>query len=603
MAQTGKAVTKIGKYSIESILGEGAMGVVYKAYDHDLNQPVGIKTLRSQTLAGGTQLADLQTRFRHEAIAGRRLRHRNIVAIYEFGVDEGCCYIVMEYIEGTPLKDLLAQGRRFELSEAKQIIEQILDALDEAHRQGVIHRDIKPANIMLKEGFQVLVTDFGIAKLESSELTRTGTLMGTPNYMSPEQWQGGQVDGRTDLFSTGVILYELLTGEKPFDGSSPQSIMQKVFTSTPMLPSEINVHLPRACDAIVKKALARRPEDRYQSAAEFKRALLAIIGGSLAASEAEQTLYISDAPPTVAPSRGSDLRQKSGRGIVIGGGVALVAALAIGYTAYRMTDVSEPAVPTDEPPAVSEVTSVLESSQDEPESQAVPAPPRPVLDPATLDALLATFTCAQLSGDVDPEHKVSVRGHVRPQDRAVLQQRLAELEGVIEVDTSKVKSLIWPYCELEPFLAKLRRNMNAHTQLDSTSSIREYVEGDPLEFGLNAPSYEAYLYVDYFQIDGNVVHVLPTQRKQHRRYPAGDRIKIGDRAKGETRFEVGAPFGTELITVVASKEPLFAEPRVLQESAHDYLTALHEAIARSDKHWVTADYFYINTKAAPTANR
>src|SRR5271170_1457909 len=266
-------IDSIGKFEIRREIGRGAMGVVYEGYDPAIKRVVALKTIRSDQLAGGDPAAVI-ARFRREAQAAGRLNHPNIVAIYDFGEDNGVWYIAMEYVQGRELKECFETNERFRMPDIVRIMSQILNALDYSHRQGVIHRDIKPANIFLLSDGSVKVADFGIAHIDSSSLTQAGTVMGTPSYMSPEQIMGLPVDGRSDLFSAGVILYQFLTGERPFSGSATTT-MQKVLKEEPLPPTTLNVQLPVAMDALVRKALAKRADQRFQTAQEFADALLA----------------------------------------------------------------------------------------------------------------------------------------------------------------------------------------------------------------------------------------------------------------------------------------------------------------------------------------
>src|SRR5437773_9523983 len=266
-------IDSIGKYEIRREIGRGAMGVVYEGYDTSIERIVALKTIRADQLAGGDPAAVI-ARFRREAQAAGRLNHPNIVSIYDFDEDGGIWYIAMEFVKGRELKECFETNERFRIADIVRIMSQILNALDYSHRQGVIHRDIKPANIFLLSDGSVKVADFGIAHIESSNLTQVGTVMGTPSYMSPEQIMGLPVDGRSDLFSAGVVLYQFLTGERPFSGSATTP-MQKVLKEDPLPPSALNVQLPTTMDAVVRKAMAQRPEERYQSAREFKDTLTA----------------------------------------------------------------------------------------------------------------------------------------------------------------------------------------------------------------------------------------------------------------------------------------------------------------------------------------
>src|SRR6201987_4063456 len=266
-------ISNIGKYEIRREIGRGAMGVVYEGYDPAIKRVVALKTIRSDQLAGDQPEAVI-ARFRREAVAAGRLNHPNIVAIYDLGEDNGNWLIEMEYVQGRELKECFQKKERFKTPYIVRIMSQILSALDYSHRQGVIHRDVKPANIFLLPDGSVKVADFGIAHIESSNLTQAGTVMGTPHYMSPEQIMGLPVDGRSDLFSAGVILYQFLTGERPFAGSTATT-MQKVLKEDPLPPSTLNVQLPAAPDAVMRKALAKRADERYASAQAFASALFA----------------------------------------------------------------------------------------------------------------------------------------------------------------------------------------------------------------------------------------------------------------------------------------------------------------------------------------
>jgi len=294
-------ISQLGKYEIRRELARGAMGVVYEGYDPLIKRKVALKTIRPDQL-DGERSGDLLARFRREAQAAGRLNHPNIVAIYDFDEDAGTAFIAMEFVDGRELKECFAAEERFRPADIERIMTQILSALDYSHRHGVVHRDIKPANIFLLADGTVKVADFGIAHIESSNLTQVGTVVGTPNYMSPEQIMGLPVDGRSDLFSTGVILYQFLTGERPFAGSSTTT-MQKVLKEDPLPPSTLNVQLAPAIDAVVRKALAKRADDRFQTAQEFTSALhdalaapLAGDASALAGTEATRR-YVPGATP------------------------------------------------------------------------------------------------------------------------------------------------------------------------------------------------------------------------------------------------------------------------------------------------------------------
>ena len=286
-------LNKLGKYQIRRELGKGAMGIVYEGFDPVIERTVAIKTIRPDQLEE-SQVADVLARFKREAQAAGRLNHPNIVAIYDYGevIPEGdktlspgessrVAFIAMEFVKGRELKDHFDANERFALKEIERIMGALLDALGHAHANGVVHRDMKPANVILLADGKVKVADFGIARIENSELTQAGTVLGTPSYMSPEQFLGNPMDGRSDLFSCGVILYQFLTGEKPFTGTVT-TIMHKVLKEEPLPPSMLNVTLLPAWDAVVKKAMAKNPAERYQTAAEFAAAIKTAVGSQAA---------------------------------------------------------------------------------------------------------------------------------------------------------------------------------------------------------------------------------------------------------------------------------------------------------------------------------
>ncbi|WP_250657737.1 serine/threonine protein kinase [Alkalimarinus coralli] len=259
-----------GKYRIDGILGEGGMGVVYKGYDPLIARVVAIKTIRANLLEGQSG-QELLKRFRHEAQAAGRLTHPNIVAIYEYEEcgKEGYPYFIMEYVEGKELKDYLKMGVRFTFDQSLHIIEQVLQALGYAHAHGIIHRDIKPANVILLDDKNVKIADFGIAKLDDMDFTQTGKVIGTPSYMSPEQCKGLHVDGRSDLYSTALLLYELLTGKKATAVSHQGGFAQIMKGFSPDKPDTSDPKTIHVFNTLIKKALAEEQDQRFQSAEEF----------------------------------------------------------------------------------------------------------------------------------------------------------------------------------------------------------------------------------------------------------------------------------------------------------------------------------------------
>ncbi|MDH4173654.1 MAG: serine/threonine protein kinase [Betaproteobacteria bacterium] len=263
---------KLGRFEVLAEIGRGAMGIVYKAKDPMLERVVAIKTINMGMDRDGAEM--YEKRFYQEARAAGGLNHPNIVTVYDIGKTDTECYMAMEYIEGAELRTLLLPGKPLPVARALSIAAQVAEGLAYAHERGVVHRDIKPANIMVPESGAVKITDFGIARMRSSNVqTQTGMMMGSPKYMSPEQVIGKRADHRTDIFSLGVILYEMLTGAAPFTGESVNAVMYQIVNFVPPAPSAINPASPAALDATVAGMLAKSLDERFQSAAEVARGL------------------------------------------------------------------------------------------------------------------------------------------------------------------------------------------------------------------------------------------------------------------------------------------------------------------------------------------
>jgi len=268
------APLKAGRYELQDELGRGAMGVVYKAFDPMIGRTVAVKTMKLTEEGSGMARPELVARFQTEARAAGQLVHPNIVIIYDAGETEGLYFITMEYVEGRSLQWLMDQKQPFPLPRVMRIMGQVCSALEFAHQRNVVHRDVKPANIVLAADDTVKVTDFGTAKILQLGTTQSGTIVGTPSYMSPEQIKGKPIDGRADVFSLGVILYELVTGEKPFPGESITTVIYKIVNEEPISPRELDSSVHPGLSAVVAKALAKEPDARYQSCKELMQDLL-----------------------------------------------------------------------------------------------------------------------------------------------------------------------------------------------------------------------------------------------------------------------------------------------------------------------------------------
>jgi len=280
--------TTLGRYEVVKELGKGAMGTVFLGKDPKINRQVAIKTLRfeDEDLEPEDRKA-LRERFFREAESAGRLNHPNIVNIYDAGEDQDINFIAMELLDGYDLKDWCGKGKQRPLKEVLETVAKVADGLDYAHEQGIVHRDIKPANIMMLKTGVVKITDFGIARITDQSKTATGTVLGTPSYMSPEQLAGKKVDGRSDLFSLGVVMYELLTGEKPFTGDSVATLVYQISTVPHPSPRQYKQDLPEAVEAIIDRALQKDPAQRYQRASHMARDLRAALEKLLAAAPAD----------------------------------------------------------------------------------------------------------------------------------------------------------------------------------------------------------------------------------------------------------------------------------------------------------------------------
>jgi serine/threonine protein kinase len=457
---------KIGKYDIVGILGKGAMGIVYKAFDPDINREVAIKTIRFDLIENGTEKDDLMGRFMREAQAVGRLNHPNIITIYDVGREGDLTYIVMQFIEGPSLQNRIASQEKFTIENTIKLMNQLCDALECAHEQGIVHRDIKPANILMDKSGKPYVADFGVARVETSTLTQTGTAVGTPSYMAPEQVSGTNVDNRADIFSLGVIMYEMLTGKRPFAGDSITTIIYKIMNEEPLSPLEVKKDLPPVFDAILRKALSKDPEQRYQSCKGFADDINNLGGG------AEKTMAFE-----VEEEVKKGIRKKKGKKLVLRLSLILLAAIIIGGGAYYYMFIMKPQqeeVNTAAGEVLSSETESVTPSQDTP---VIPPPEEASADPVPTEPDPFADQIASMKKNFDDGNFLEARSiaeqilaenadHSEAQDyldRAQAQINSAEAARIVESGIQSYEDGDYAQCieEMERALQLDRNNAEA----------------------------------------------------------------------------------------------------------------------------------------------
>ncbi|MDR3534962.1 MAG: protein kinase [Acetobacteraceae bacterium] len=595
----------LGKYELRGPIGSGASGVVYHAWDPDLMRRVAIKRVQ---LLGRTdaEQQELRARFRREAQIAGRLGHSGVVSVYDYGEQAGAAYLVMEFVDGDSLaallQDLRQRNETMTPERAVAIVQEMLLALAACHRAGVLHRDIKPGNVMLSRNGAVKLTDFGIARTETSDLTAQGALIGTPTYMSPEQFESrAPVDARSDLYACGVVLYELLTGRKPFEGDL-FAVMHQVRTEQPVPPSRAGAAVPPALDAVVLRAMAKQPVDRFPNAEAFAAAL---------------TASLVPAPPT------SNVRRI---GLVLAG---LTAVAALGGMAWHflgagrlggdrsVASASPPAVGTDRPaasaasqpaspaagrpaaPAVIQPAALAAGQPGAPlasqpatpaaagqpsapatgQAEKSPAAPTPEAWPPKLDArlvpALGQLPCAAITAAVQRDPPlVSLRGIVGDDTaRTALAPLLAAYTGEVARDALQVFPAVGALCQAADLMRGAEPGALRLALADPRARL---LAGEAIRVALRMPDFAGEVRLDYITDQGQtVVHLDPAAGDVHR-WAAGERVALGPAGDGVIG-SVGEPYGTDMVLVTVSVRTLLPGTRAGQEPADPYLHALHAA--------------------------
>jgi hypothetical protein len=604
-----ETIEALGKYEIKRPLGRGAMGTVYEGWDPIIARRVAIKTVKLPDNAD-PETEEALARFRREAQAAGRLTHPNIVGVFDYGETSDLAYIVMEFVEGPSLKTLLDRHEHFAITDMARVMQDLLAGLQFSHERGVVHRDIKPANVMLTGGGQAKIADFGIARIDSSSMTQAGTLLGTPAYMSPEQFMGQVVDARTDIYSSGVLLYQMLTGDRPFEGSM-SAIMHKVLNTEPPVPSLLSVTAPPSFDAVVRRAMSRRPEDRFPSAGAFAEAIRGALSNQAepAVGEGEATLVAGSPPPP--PARRSTDAQSLPRVVpaigparrsrvpTIGAAVMLLAAVGGGAWWFLLRQpaptprVGETAAVA--PPPVADVAPANPAGIPAP----MPQPPPPLVVPperqqsatAGLDALrgqvahwASSRICAMLGGEVGDGGSVTVNGLAGNGSVEGLRQGLMSFvpPGQIDFRVAGVDRVFCPaLTALHPIAPPYGATGGPRLGLQMDGKARLH-DGEPVRARLVMPDFTSNLRVDYIGHDGSVQHLYPQLADPRisvtadppRTFGPGEALNLG-----HPSWVIGEPYGTDMIIGVASSEPLFDRPRPGNaETADVYLRDLQSAI-------------------------
>jgi len=585
---------KLGKYEISGILGKGAMGTVYDARDPVIDRRVAIKTLTLPD-STDTETQEELARFKREAQAAGRLTHPNIVGVFDYGETAKLAYIVMEFVDGPSLKSLLDKNERFPTAETVRIMEALLAGLQFSHDRGVVHRDIKPANVMLTRGGQVKIADFGIARIESSSMTQAGTIMGTPAYMSPEQFMGQTVDARTDIYSTGVVLYQMLTGERPFEGSMT-AIMHKVLNVAPPRPSELSVTAPETLDGVVARAMAKRPEQRFASATEFAQAVRAAFEGQLVAAAVEDSEATMVAAPPPPPAAGSAQTARTGNPaaaasapasrnlmpLLAGVGALVLAAAGGGWywfagrspapistaavtaapipvptpvtplpSAPLPSTTATPApVPAPSPVPAPTVTSPTPAPQP-PAPPAVPAivppppvPPSPARLRTALQAAAAGVPCVLVDGDVADDGSATIAGLASRTAEPMLRRLVGEATERAPLSW-RVAAFDGPFCKALDVLRPAARRFGSPApdiQLALKSGPLKLHENDNIVPRFVMPDYAGYAQLSYLTADGTLVHLYPSNeaRQIDIATPDGRRQTLKVAAMDFRQFPAGA---------------------------------------------------------------
>ena len=525
---------RLGRYELRHPIGRGAAGTVWEAWDTSLTRRVAIKVVRPGD-KDALEIEELLTRFRQEAQVAGRLSHAGVVQVYDYGEADGEAFIVMEFVDGETLKAALDRPERLPLARAVEIMRGVLMALEMCHRLAVVHRDIKPSNIMLPADGGVKLADFGIARIENSELTIAGTVMGTPPYMSPEQFTARDpVEFQSDIWSCGVMFYEMLTGSRPFAGKTMATIGQAVVNDSFEPPSRRMPGLPAAFDQVLQRALRKAPGERFPSAQAFALAIQSAL------------------PPEQARAE-----RVSGHGVgrlAIGGAGGAV-VLAAGVAAWLWFGASPTVVPDQAPRVI--------------------APEVPSLSVAAQVAGLACSTVTvRTEGTQGVTSFQGIIGSGAPRDA------LDRIVGQVGPSSVNVAVQTFPWTALSCRLAELVRQYagGGGARLSLGSGRTTLRTGEEIRLRLNMPDFEGEVRLDDLNSDGTVSHLMEANLGTLPRQRAGSMVGLG-RGGDDLIGRVSPPYGTDILVAIVSSAPVFTERRPVEEAGGKFIDDLETALA------------------------
>jgi serine/threonine protein kinase len=532
--------SKLGKFIIEAELGKGAMGIVYKAIDPYINRTVALKTVSNEQLCNQAiatnQTDTIAMRFKREAQAAGLLNHPNIVSVYEYGEDKGTAFIAMEFVKGRSLKVIFDRNERFDMNAIIKIMLQILGALAYSHKHSIVHRDIKPANIIIMSDGQVKIADFGIAHVESSDLTQMGTVLGTPNYMSPEQFMGQKVDGRSDLFSAGIIFYQFVTGENPFDGRSMATVMHKVLNLEPLDPFNLNFQVSTGLNRVIKQAISKRPEDRFQTAEAFCQAITEAYAAKSADPKNQLSESSNDACKTVILSE--QIMQKNER--------TACDFTHMAFNPFKTFLVAPPEselVMSTHCSCSSLFNRALSSTQDALKKLIVL--PSPFKSAITCGVIAALATALMFSIYRFMGNKSTTISKIQ-ESLSMVQKPPAP------PDTAETTEIVMGYANVLSMLTSLGLN-SSPADLSLWTDRNQFLIGDRIHYYFKADK-GYHVSIIGLTTDGKAVQLFPNRYQNNPMVHAGQTYVIVDDS-AETALEVSGPAGQEEVIAFVSEQP------------------------------------------------